>query len=135
MPRSTHQDTLDDIQETLGHVPTFLSRLPEAHLGSEWRTMKDFQLQDTAIPMKYKELMGLAVASALQCPYCTYFHEQAARANGASDEEVREAVFQAKHTGGWSSFVRGTGQSVEEFRAETDRIIEHMTGSAPQAHR
>ncbi len=45
-----------------------------------------------AIPVKYKELMALAVAFTTQCPYCIAIHSDKARAAGASDHEISEAV-------------------------------------------
>jgi AhpD family alkylhydroperoxidase len=48
-----------------------------------------------AIPVKYKELMALAVAFTTQCPYCIEIHAKQARAAGASDQEIAEVVLLA----------------------------------------
>jgi AhpD family alkylhydroperoxidase len=48
-----------------------------------------------AIPVKYKELMALAVALTTQCPYCIEIHSDKARAAGASAQEISEAVLVA----------------------------------------
>src|ERR1700692_3393608 len=48
-----------------------------------------------AIPVKYKELMALAVAFTTQCPYCIEIHSKQARGAGASDQEIAEAVIVA----------------------------------------
>jgi AhpD family alkylhydroperoxidase len=45
-----------------------------------------------AIPVKYKELMALAVAFTTQCPYCIEIHAGKARDAGASDQEISEVV-------------------------------------------
>jgi AhpD family alkylhydroperoxidase len=45
-----------------------------------------------AIPVKYKELIALAVAFTTQCPYCIELHSGRARETGASDQEIAEAV-------------------------------------------
>lgn len=45
-----------------------------------------------AIPVKYKELMALAVAFTTQCPYCIELHSKRAREAGGSDREIAEAV-------------------------------------------
>ena len=47
---------------------------------------------------KYKELIGLAVSGATRCRYCCYFHTEAARLFGATDEEITEAALIAKNT-------------------------------------
>ena len=45
-----------------------------------------------AIPVKYKELMALAVAFTTQCPYCIEIHAKKARDAGGSDQEIAEVV-------------------------------------------
>ena len=45
-----------------------------------------------AIPVKYKELMALAVAFTTQCPYCIEIHSGKAREAGATDQEISEVV-------------------------------------------
>jgi AhpD family alkylhydroperoxidase len=47
--------------------------------------------EDGAIPRKYRELIALAVACTTQCPYCIEVHTKAAKAAGASREEVTES--------------------------------------------
>jgi len=48
-----------------------------------------------AIPRKYRELIAVAVACAVQCPYCIEAHSKAAKTAGATREEVVEAAFVA----------------------------------------
>jgi AhpD family alkylhydroperoxidase len=45
-----------------------------------------------AIPVKYKELMALAVAFTTQCPYCIDIHAKKARAAEATEQEIAEVV-------------------------------------------
>lgn len=45
-----------------------------------------------AIPVKYKELMAIAVALTTQCPYCIEIHSNKAREAGASEQEISEVV-------------------------------------------
>ena len=47
--------------------------------------------EDGAVPRKYRELMAIAVACTTQCPYCIEAHAKAAKAAGASREEIVEA--------------------------------------------
>lgn len=44
-----------------------------------------------AIPVKYKELIAVAVALTTQCPYCIDIHANNARKAGATDTELVEA--------------------------------------------
>ncbi|MBX3401040.1 MAG: carboxymuconolactone decarboxylase family protein [Gemmataceae bacterium] len=51
--------------------------------------------QDGAIPVKFKELIAVAVAVTTQCPYCIEKHAEHARKAGASEEELAEATMVA----------------------------------------
>jgi AhpD family alkylhydroperoxidase len=44
-----------------------------------------------AIPVKYKELIAVAVAVTTQCPYCVEIHTNNARKAGATEAELVEA--------------------------------------------
>lgn len=48
-----------------------------------------------AIPVKYKELIAVAVAVTTQCPYCIDIHAGNARKAGATDTEIVEATMVA----------------------------------------
>ena len=48
-----------------------------------------------AIPRKHKELMAIAVALTIQCPYCIELHVGRARDLGASEPEIAETVLAA----------------------------------------
>jgi len=50
---------------------------------------------DGAIPVKYKELIAVAVAVTTQCPYCIEIHTANARKAGATDVELTEATMVA----------------------------------------
>ena len=39
------------------------------------------------IPLKYKELIAIAVALTTQCPYCIEIHSKKAKAAGATDQK------------------------------------------------
>jgi AhpD family alkylhydroperoxidase len=50
---------------------------------------------DGVIPVKYKELIAVAVALTTQCPYCVDIHSGNARRAGATDAEMAEAAMVA----------------------------------------
>jgi AhpD family alkylhydroperoxidase len=50
---------------------------------------------DGAIPVKYKELIAVAVAVTTQCSYCIDIHASNARKAGASEAEIVEATMVA----------------------------------------
>ena len=49
--------------------------------------------EDGAVPRKYRELIALGVAFTTQCPYCIEAHVKAAKAAGATKEEITESAF------------------------------------------
>src|SRR4051812_31015481 len=116
-----------DIEETLGLVPTFFRTVPDYLIPTEWASFKSLELSDqTAIPNKYKELIGLAVSGATRCRYCAYFHTEAARLFGATEEEVNEACLIAKNTMAWSTYLNAMQFDYDEFKEEFDRSVEYV---------
>jgi AhpD family alkylhydroperoxidase len=85
---------------------------------------------ESKIPGKYRELLQLAVASQIPCQYCIYFHTAAAKANGATDEEIREAIAQGAQTRHWSMILQGNQIDYEKFKKEFDGIMKYMTQNA-----
>ncbi len=63
---------------------------------------------DGAIPKKYKELLGVAVALTIQCPYCIDLHVDRARKQGASEPEIAEAVLAAAALRAGGAITHGT---------------------------
>ncbi|HEV2502530.1 MAG TPA: carboxymuconolactone decarboxylase family protein [Mesorhizobium sp.] len=113
-----------DIQATLGSVPDMFRTLPDVAVAGAWAEIKGVQLNpNTALDGKTKELMGLAVASQIPCQYCIYFHTLAARANGASDEEIKEAVAMAALVRHWSTMLNGSQVDMATFKKQTDELI------------
>ena len=51
--------------------------------------------EEGALPKKYKELIAVAAAHITRCPYCIEGHTRRAKKNGATDEEIAEAIFVA----------------------------------------
>src|SRR5216683_6596500 len=115
-----------DIRKTLGLVPEFLTEIPDSMIETEWASFKEFELAETAIPNKYKELIGLAVSGATRCRYCCYFHTEAARLFGATEDEITETALIAKNTMGWSTYLNTLQFDYDAFVAEFDQITSHI---------
>ena len=47
------------------------------------------------IPLKYKELIAVAVALTTQCPYCIDIHATKAKKAGATEQELAETALLA----------------------------------------
>ncbi|WP_318012298.1 carboxymuconolactone decarboxylase family protein [Mesorhizobium sp. CA4] len=113
-----------DIQATLGTVPDMFKILPDVAVAGAWAEIKGVQLNpNTALNGKTKELMGLAVASQIPCQYCIYFHTLAAKANGASDEEIKEAIAMAAIVRHWSTMLNGSQVDLATFKKQTDDLF------------
>ena len=110
-----YENTLKDIEKTLGMVPGFMKALPKEVLVQEWPLFKKYNFEETEIPAKYRELMGLAVAAKIKCPYCTLFHKGAAMMNGATEEELAETAFLASYTARWSAIIHAQHYDYDTF--------------------
>lgn len=121
----TRQQVYKEIEETLGLVPTFLKSIPDNSLELEWKLLKTVQMDEGPIPNKYRELIGLAIAATTKCRYCTYFHTEFARLNGATDQEIEDAIHYAKSSAGWSAYLNGQQADFEQFKREINQICEN----------
>jgi AhpD family alkylhydroperoxidase len=118
------QATYSDIEKTLGSVPSFFKAFPESAIAGAWAEFKSVQLNPkTKLDGKSKELIGLAVAAQIPCQYCVYFHTAAAKANGASEQEIRETVAMAAVVRHWSTVLNGMQIDFANFKHETDTVL------------
>ncbi len=70
-----------------------------------------------ALPSKTKHLIAVAVAHALQCPYCIDAHAAASASGGATRDELTEAIHVASVIRGGASLVHGL-QALDTFDRE-----------------
>jgi AhpD family alkylhydroperoxidase len=118
---TSSEAAMTEMKEMLGGVPTELQLYPESARAAGWAMMKSTDLnENTALPSKVRELIGLAVAAQIPCQYCVYYHIKAAKAAGASQEEIREAVHQASLTRHWSTILYGNQYDLDAYKAEID---------------
>ena len=120
------EEVYKDIEGMFGFVPTFFKAVPDSSLDLEWQLMKRVQFDEGAIPNKYRELMGIAISAVTKCRYCSLFHTEVAKLNGATDAEIEDAVHFAKSSAGWSTYVNGLQIDFETFKDEVSRACEHV---------
>jgi AhpD family alkylhydroperoxidase len=126
--------TYRDIEQTLGSVPGFFKLFPEAGIAGAWAEFKAVQLNPkTKLDNKTKELIGLSISAQIPCQYCIYFHTAAAKANGATDEEIREAVAMAAIVRHWSTVLNGMQVDLAAFKQETDTVLRAAADKAKSA--
>jgi alkylhydroperoxidase/carboxymuconolactone decarboxylase family protein len=63
--------------------------------------------QDGALSRREKALIGLAVAHALQCPYCIDAYAQACLESGSNLEQMTEAIHMASAIRGGAALIHG----------------------------
>lgn len=80
-------------KENLTKITKMNSLAPEV-MKAFWAFDKA-SVAEGAIPVKYKELIAVAVAVTTQCPYCIDVHRNNARAAGVTDAELIEAAMVA----------------------------------------
>ena len=93
--------------------------LKEARNGAP-DTMKGFSqmavasMKNGVLDTKTKELIALAIGVTVRCDPCIAFHAKAARAAGASREEVMETVATSIYMGAGPAYMYAA-QAVEAF--------------------
>ena len=124
---SNIDQTRKDIEQTMGSFPDFFNTVPQDVLVQMWPIMKKYELGQSAIPPKYREMIGLAVAATLKCPYCQVFHKGAAKLYGATDEELKEVGAITGQTAFWSSALHAQHYDIDAFTKEANAIGENLS--------
>jgi len=106
-----------------GEDPNFFKETYPTHaLKGTLEARKTLNGPDAQLDAKTRELISLGVAAQIPCSYCVYIHKKNARAAGASEAEIREAVAAAAETRHWSTVLNGMDYDLEDFKAEVDKI-------------
>jgi AhpD family alkylhydroperoxidase len=66
--------------------------LPDEALKPYWDEYLAVMNPAGALDGKTKQLIGLGVAAQIPCAYCVYAHTKAAKAAGATDAQIKEAI-------------------------------------------
>jgi AhpD family alkylhydroperoxidase len=125
-----YEDTVKDIEKTFGFVPGFMKPVPKDVLAKQWPLLKKYQMGESVIPQKYRELIGLAVAATLKCPYCALMHTAMAKGYGATDEEISETAYLTAQTANWSSMLHVVRYDYPTFAKEVDMVGENAKKKA-----
>jgi alkylhydroperoxidase/carboxymuconolactone decarboxylase family protein len=91
--------------EDLGRFPEMAEGAPEL-----WRKFQDWYgdvFQEGALSVRENALIALAVASAIQCPYCIDAYTRTSLENGSSLEQMTEALQVAAAIRGGATLVHG----------------------------
>ena len=77
------------------------------HLWEKFNAWYGAVFAEGALTEREKALIALAVAHAVQCPYCIDAYSQACLENGSDPEQMTEAVHVAAAIRGGASLVHG----------------------------
>lgn len=110
--------TKKEIEAAMGGVPTFVNQVADAALPGLWKQYVELEAGPTALDPKTKALISLAVAAQIPCTYCVWMDTNTARTNGATDQEIAEAVAIAGMTRNWSTIFNGMQVDFEQFKKE-----------------
>ena len=80
--------------------------VPEAFKG--FMVFDEAAFKGGVIPLKYKELMAVAVALTTQCPYCIEIHGKRAKKAGATEQELAETTLVAAALRAGGAVTHGT---------------------------
>jgi AhpD family alkylhydroperoxidase len=128
------KSALADIQRSFGFVPELLRAVPEPALAGAWREMKDLKLDtSTQLSGKNKALIALAVASQVPSRPCVIAETEFARAGGATDAEIGEAVGMAAITRNMSTLLNGFMVDETAFRSDIDRLVAGAKAASKKA--
>jgi AhpD family alkylhydroperoxidase len=125
---------LQDIERTLGFVPEFLRKVPEAALPGAWREMKELKLNpSSALSAKQKSLISLAVASQVPSEPCIFADTEFAKLAGATEREIAEAVGMAALTRNMSTLLNGGQVDERVFKADVSRLVANVKAAQKKA--
>ncbi len=128
----SYDDAKKEIEEEFGMFPTMFEVFPEHALSGAWESFKKLNSPESKIPAKYRELLQLAVAAQIPCDYCIHYHTASAKAHGATEEEIQEAIAQGAQTRYWSMILQGNQVDFEKFKSEFDSMMQHMAAKSKQ---
>ena len=75
-----------------------------------------------ALDGKTKQLIALGVAAQIPCAYCVAAHTKMAKAAGATDAQIKEAIATAALVRFNSTMLQGSGYDLQKFQQEVDRL-------------
>ena len=122
-----YENAKNEIEQTFGSFLSMFEGFPKDALPGAWETFKQLQSPENAIPPKYRELLQLAVASQIPCSYCVYYHVTVAKAFGATEEEIKEALAQGAQTRHWSMIIQGNQTDLDAWKSEVDAALKYMS--------
>lgn len=123
----------NEIRDAWGQVPELFELLPDDVLALEWELIQQVQFEG-ALPGKYRELVGLGIATASHCRPCAILHTALARVFGATDAEIDETIRYAGMAGRHGEALDRLTLDIDDatFRSEVARICDFVRAQQGQ---
>ena len=103
--------------------PEYLKQtLPDQALKPHWDEQLAVTNPKGALDAKTKQLIALGVAAQIPCVYCVYGHTKLAKAAGATDAQIKEAIAVAALVRFNSTMLQGSAYDQQKFQQEVDRL-------------
>jgi AhpD family alkylhydroperoxidase len=102
------------------------------HIHDAFTAFSEQVFADGALPAKIKQLIAVAAAHVTQCPYCIRGHTKAALRQGATAEEIMEAVWVAAEMRAGGAYAHSTLalDTIEEVSGRASRSKHEQDGTA-----
>ena len=116
-----------EIDAAFGPGHDSFKRYPAAALPALWKQVKAVTLNGNgSLSVKEKLLISLAVSSQTPSLACVKDYTAAARANGATEQEVQEAIAMAAYTRQASTVLNGMQADEAGWKRDIDAVIKHV---------
>ena len=103
--------------------PEYLKQtLPDQVLKPHWDEQLAVMNPKGALDAKTKQLIALGVAAQIPCVYCVYGHTKLAKAAGATDAQIKEAIATAALVRFNSTMLQGSGYDLQKLQQEVDKM-------------
>lgn len=102
-------DSMEDMKEILKDVETGLAQFASSAPGkmNAFGGLMNAIESQGSITTKNKELIAIALSVACHCKWCIAFHVNRALEEGASEDEIKDAMWMAVLMGGGPSLMYG----------------------------
>jgi AhpD family alkylhydroperoxidase len=106
-------------------APKFFTDVsPAPSAAAAWQEYLAVMNPKGALDDKTKQLIALGVAAQIPCGYCIYGHTKAAKAAGATDAEIKEAIGAAALVRKWSTELNGNMYDMADFKKQVDAMYQ-----------
>lgn len=120
------------MRAAFGFVPEFLAELKglPGSLDPSWQIIRTMLFGDTHLTGLHRNLIGIATAAAIHCPYSTLLYTAGARLHGATDVQIQEACMQARGNVQWGCYLHARGVGPEAARLDASRFQHSLQTTA-----